>query len=76
LAGDVGQTALEDLLNVILAGLARFSNQHGDFERHANAVHAMKHLIAGSLISPPAPSPGTANVAPSGARKRTPELRS
>ena len=76
LADDVGQTALEDLLNIMLAGLARFSNQHGDFERHANAVHAMKHLIAGSLISPvlispEAPSPGTANVASPGARKRT-----
>ena len=38
LADDVDPPAVEDLLNAVLSGLARFSNQTGDSERHARAV--------------------------------------
>ena len=50
LADDISPAALEDLLNAVLSGLARFSNQTGDAERHAQAVAVLKRFIAGTLM--------------------------
>jgi AcrR family transcriptional regulator len=50
LADDVDAQALEDLLNAVLSGLARFSNQTGDNARHAAAVDALKRFLAGTLM--------------------------
>ncbi|CAB4539303.1 MAG: TetR/AcrR family transcriptional regulator [Actinomycetes bacterium] len=44
--------ALEDLLNAVLSGLARFSNQTGDSVRHADAVAVLKRFLAGTLMQP------------------------
>jgi AcrR family transcriptional regulator len=46
--GDVA--AVEDLLNSVLSGLARFSTLIGDSSRHAAAVEALKRFFAGSLL--------------------------
>jgi AcrR family transcriptional regulator len=50
LQDDITADALEDLLNAVLSGLARFSNQTGDSVRHANAVAALKRFLAGTLM--------------------------
>jgi AcrR family transcriptional regulator len=50
LQADISASALEDLLNAVLSGLARFSNQTGDSERHAQAVAVLKRFMAGSLM--------------------------
>ncbi len=50
LQDDVPADALEDLLNAVLSGLARFSNQTGDSVRHANAVAVLKRFLAGTLM--------------------------
>lgn len=50
LANDVKLSAVEDLLNAVLSGLARFSNHTGDAERHADAVDALKRFFAGTLV--------------------------
>ena len=50
LADDVDPRALEDLLNSVLAGLARFSSHTGDAERHARAVDVLKRFMAGNVV--------------------------
>jgi AcrR family transcriptional regulator len=50
LADGVDPQAVEDLLNAVLSGLARFSNQTADAERHARAVAALKRFLAGDLM--------------------------
>lgn len=50
LAPHVDPRALEDLLNAVLAGLARFSNNTRDPERHARAVDVLKQFLAGDVI--------------------------
>jgi AcrR family transcriptional regulator len=50
LQDDISAEALEDLLNAVLSGLARFSNQTGDSVRHANAVAVLKRFLAGTLM--------------------------
>ncbi len=50
LQDDIGAEALEDLLNAVLSGLARFSNQTGDSVRHANAVAVLKRFLTGTLM--------------------------
>lgn len=51
LRDDISVAALEDLLNAVLSGLARFSNQTGDSERHAGAVFVLKRFLAGTLMA-------------------------
>jgi AcrR family transcriptional regulator len=51
LAPDVDPAAVEDLLNAVLAGLARFSNVSGDPDRHAAAVTVLERLVAGTLLA-------------------------
>lgn len=51
LRDDIEVAALEDLLNAVLSGLARFSNQTGDSERHAGAVSVLKRFLAGTLMA-------------------------
>lgn len=62
LRDDVSAAALEDLLNAVLSGLARFSNQTGDSERHANAVAVLKRFLAGTLMQEPAGEPARSSV--------------
>ena len=50
LADDVSVEALEDLLNAVLSGLARFSNQTGDADRHTAAVAVLKRFLDGTLM--------------------------
>lgn len=50
LADDVAPRAVEDLLNAVLSGLARFSSQTGDSVRHERAVDALKRFMAGTLM--------------------------
>ena len=50
LQDDITAAALEDLLNAVLSGLARFSNQTGDSVRHADAVATLKRFLAGTLM--------------------------
>ena len=52
LAPDVSPKALEDLLDAVLSGLARFSNQTGDAERHAGAVDVLQRFLSGTLMKP------------------------
>ena len=49
LARDVSPDALADLLNAVLSGLARFSNQTGDSARHEQAVSVLKRFLNGTL---------------------------
>jgi len=51
LAPGVDARALEDLLNAVFAGLARFSNHTRDAERHARAVAVLKRFMAGEVIA-------------------------
>lgn len=50
LAPDVKPKAIEDLMNAMLIGLARFSN-HVDTQRHADAVDVMKRFLSGTLTT-------------------------
>ncbi len=50
LALDVSARALEDLINAVLGGLARFSSQTGDAARHESAVGVLKRCMTGSLL--------------------------
>ncbi|MEK7425708.1 MAG: TetR/AcrR family transcriptional regulator [Actinomycetota bacterium] len=50
LAADISPRAVEDLLNAMLSGLARFSSQTGDAGRHEDAVEVLKRALAGTLI--------------------------
>ncbi len=51
LAADIDPQALEDLLNAVLSGLARFGNLTGDSDRHARSVAAFKRILAGTLTT-------------------------
>ena len=57
LANDVSLHAVEDLLNAMLSGLARFSDQTGDSRRHEAAVDALKRFFAGTLVHAPSNDP-------------------
>jgi AcrR family transcriptional regulator len=50
LAADLDLRAMEDLLNIMLLGLARFSIETGDARRHAAAVDVLKRLLAGEVV--------------------------
>jgi AcrR family transcriptional regulator len=50
LADGVSPAALEDLLNAVLSGLARFSDQTGDSRRHEEAVVVLKRFLDGTLM--------------------------
>lgn len=50
LADGVSAAALEDLLNSVLSGLARFSDQTGDSRRHEEAVVVLKRFLDGTLM--------------------------
>ncbi len=50
LADGVDLRALEDLLNLVLSGLAQFSNQTRDVTRHASTVDVLKQFLAGTLL--------------------------
>lgn len=47
---DISVAALEDLINVLLSGLARFSTVTSDNERGVQAITALKHFMAGSAV--------------------------
>lgn len=47
---DISVAALEDLITVLLSGLARFSTVTSDNERGARAIAAMKHFMAGTAV--------------------------
>ncbi len=49
-APGVSLSALEDLLNIVLSGLARFSNVVQDADRHEAAVGVLKQFLSGRLI--------------------------
>lgn len=51
LAVDIDPQAVEDLMNSVLSGLARFSTQIGDSRRQAAAVDALKRFVGGSLVA-------------------------
>jgi AcrR family transcriptional regulator len=51
LAADVDPKAVEDLLDAVMSGLARFSTSTGDSGRHAAAVDALKRFFAGTLVA-------------------------
>lgn len=51
LANDLDLRAMEDVLNIMLLGLARFSLEHGDRRRHDAAVEFLKRLLAGDVLS-------------------------
>jgi AcrR family transcriptional regulator len=48
---DVNAQALEDLMNVVLSGLAGFAHLSGDPDRHRSAVEALKRFLRGELAS-------------------------
>jgi AcrR family transcriptional regulator len=50
LADGVDPRALEDLLGVVLSGLARFSNVTQDADRHEAAVGVLKRFLSGELL--------------------------
>jgi AcrR family transcriptional regulator len=52
LTADVDDRGLEDLLNAILSGLARFSHFTGSVERHGAAAEVLKQLLAGAVLTP------------------------
>ncbi len=47
---DISAAALEDLINVLLSGLARFSTVTSDNERGVQAITALKHFMAGTAV--------------------------
>lgn len=51
---DINVDALQDLINVVLSGLARFSTVTSDNERGRAAITALKHLVAGTAVRMPA----------------------
>jgi AcrR family transcriptional regulator len=50
---EVSVQAVEDLLNAVLSGLVRFSNQVSDSSRHAAAVGALQLFLSGTLVRQP-----------------------
>ena len=51
--GDISVAALEDMINVLLSGLARFSTVTSDNERGVQAITALKHFMAGTAVLAP-----------------------
>lgn len=51
---DISVDALQDLIDVLLSGLARFSTVTSDNDRGRAAITALKHLVAGTAIHTPA----------------------
>lgn len=51
---DINVYALQDLINVLLSGLARFSTVTNDNARGSAAITALKHLVAGTVVHTPA----------------------
>jgi AcrR family transcriptional regulator len=51
IAQGVDLRALEDLLNSVLAGLARFSSHTADRKRHAQVVDVLKRFMAGNVLT-------------------------
>ena len=54
--GDISVAALEDMINVLLSGLARFSTVTSDNERGVQAITALKHFMAGTAVLAPVSS--------------------
>jgi len=50
---DISVAALEDMINVLLSGLARFSTVTSDNERGVQAITALKHFMAGTAVLVP-----------------------
>lgn len=51
--GDISVAALEDMINVLLSGLARFSTVTSDNARGVQAITALKHFMAGTAVLAP-----------------------
>lgn len=51
---DISVDALQDLINVLLSGLARFSTVTNDNGRGSAAITALKHFVAGTAVRTPA----------------------
>ncbi len=51
--GDISVAALEDMINVLLSGLARFSTVTSDNARGVQAITALKHFMAGTAVLVP-----------------------
>jgi hypothetical protein len=51
---DISVDALQDLIDVLLSGLARFSTVTSDNDRGRAAITALKHLVAGTAVRTPA----------------------
>ena len=47
---DISVNALQDLIDVLLSGLARFSTVTNDNERGRAAITALKHFVAGTAV--------------------------
>lgn len=50
---DIRVEALQDLINVLLSGFARFSTVTSDNARGSAAITALKHLVAGTAVRTP-----------------------
>ncbi len=50
LVDGVDPRGLEDLLGIVLSGLARFSNTTGDADRHEATVGVLKRVLGGTLV--------------------------
>ena len=48
--------AVEDIIAIVISGLAIFSTINGDADRHAAAVRALRRFLEGDLVRRPAPS--------------------
>ncbi|MHB1129269.1 MAG: TetR/AcrR family transcriptional regulator [Ilumatobacteraceae bacterium] len=51
---DISVYALQDLIDVLLSGLARFSTVTNDNDRGSAAITALKHFVAGTAVRAPA----------------------
>lgn len=51
MGADVDAQALEDLLGVVLSGLARFAHLAGDPRRHRAAADVLKRFLRGELVT-------------------------
>jgi hypothetical protein len=48
--------AVEDIIAIVISGLAIFSTINGDADRHAAAVRALRQFLEGDLVRRPASS--------------------
>jgi AcrR family transcriptional regulator len=51
MSSEVDPRALEDLLGVVLSGLARFAHLSGDPDRHKAAADVLKRFLRGDLVT-------------------------